>query len=215
MPAHTRRPTELERQLQELLDHPLYARVVSMLAKEIGRRMRMQADDARRYVLSAIGDPEVLSEIYRVFVHVRDSDSAQGANELRVISRRHVVKLMRKDAIRPRHQSLSSWEVDLDGALRSLYTLGEGELQLRDRELREDLKRVLARFADEGPTQSRQAGLLRLVLEGVPYEELQARLAIRSVNAARVRVQKAKDALRKFIELEWPGLRAHIAPEGG
>jgi hypothetical protein len=215
MPEYTRRPTELERQLQELLDDALYARVVSVLAKEIGRRMRMQADDARRYVLSAIGDPPVLREIYDVFTRVRDSDSAQGADALRLISRRHVLKLMRKDAIRPRHQSFSSWEVDLDGALRSLYTLGEGERQLQDRQLREHVNLVLARFAAVGPAQSRQADLLRLLLEGVSYKELLVRLEIPSENAARVRAHEAKIALRKFIEVEWPGLRAHVAPEGG
>jgi len=186
-----------DQQLVALLADALFERILRLVAREVVTRWHTSWPDARRLVLSAIGEPAVLAGIH-------DAWFAAGERGLaKVIVRRRVLDLLAKDA-RPRwHTELPNDPDVSSGELR----LDRFEADVRHASVAriaactivERVRHALDCFAAQGSVQRRQAHLLqRYDLDEVTYAALSAELAC-STTALRVRVHKARIALLKHI----------------
>jgi DNA-directed RNA polymerase specialized sigma24 family protein len=183
--------------------------LIGLVAKEVMYHWNVPHATAAGFVLSAIGEPATLLCIYNAWRAARRAEASFGLPK--VIIRRRVIDLLRKEA-RPRalapltaiHESDATRGSAADRALSDLDTfhggLGDdprGEVELR--QATERLLTAMACFASQGESQRRQAQLLRrYVLDDVNYAKLSAELSC-TENACRVRVHKARLALRKHI----------------
>jgi hypothetical protein len=213
MLEHTSTIREVDRQLAELLADPGYARVFRLLTGEVRRRWQMGLRDARRIVLSAIGDPVALASIYAATMQARDAGRKPVLAG--VISRRRVIDLLRKDAARPRHRPLpiGQQEIERDPGFRTLSTSGDDapDVQIQRSQAGEYVRRTLASFAEQGLDCARQANLLRRrVFDGASYQELAVELGCNE-NALRGRFCAAKKAFRQFLKDRDPARRNAVA----
>lgn len=187
-------------QLEELLDNQEFLKIVDLVAKEVMRFWNIPYQAARSFVLSAIGEPETLSRIHGAWSAARQTGERGLA---KLIVRRRVIDLLRKDARPGHHCSLPTTADAIDAAPVS-STFGDlvqrdPRIQLELQQIIERVRGALACFAAQGRIQERQARLLhRYALDDESYAELAAELAS-SEGALRVRVHKAMLALRKHI----------------
>lgn len=206
---------EVDRQLAELLADPAYAKVLRRLAGEASRRWHITLEDARRSVLSAIGEPTTLQRIHEAVRHARATGNLGYPT---VITRNSLLKLLCKDAVRPRHHPLPSVEqdLDIDQTWTSLSSPSEEEplAQLQDLQARGQVRRVLAEFATKNRVSARQANLLRRrLLDGVSYEDLAAELKS-NYTALRSRFHAAKRRFLQYVNDHHPELRELLAHWG-
>jgi DNA-directed RNA polymerase specialized sigma24 family protein len=205
-------------QLEELLDNQEFLRIVDLVAKEVMRFWNIPYTAARSFVLSAIGEPETLSRIHSAWSAARQTGELGLA---KLIVRRRVIDLLRKDA-RPSHHCSLPATADAIDATPAPATFGD--LVQRDPRLQLELQQIIhmvrgavACFAAQGRIQERQARLLhRYALDDESYADLAAELGS-SAGALRVRVHKAMLALRKHIQACHPELedlleRDHRSP---
>jgi DNA-directed RNA polymerase specialized sigma24 family protein len=197
--------TSTRDQFDDLLGDSAFRRTVDLIAKEVYHIWNVSDSDAQGFVLSAIGEPATLACVHAAFSPKRNLSLA------RVIIRRRVIDLLRKDARPTNHCSLSG------AGMHSAELAGPPELcsELRDstprgqlelRQVTAMVRTALGRFAVQGPRQRQQAMLLqRYVLDEVDYAELSAELMC-SKAALRVRVHKAIAALRKYVRAHHPEL---------
>jgi hypothetical protein len=194
-----RMPISCTRQLEELRADAGFLKVVDLVTKEVMRHWNASHQVAHGFVLSAIGEPATLSTIYQAWSLAKHSGEGLGLAKL--IVRRRVVDLLRKDARRTEHSSLPAPDGEKDKLLGEFNDLVQRnpQVQLELQEIIQMVRSALACFARQGWIQQRQAQLLqRYALEEASYGELSAELAC-SENALRVRVHKAMHALRKHI----------------
>ncbi len=192
-------------QLDELLGNSGFLKTVDLVTKEVYHVWNVSDRDAYGVVLSAIGEPATLA-----CVHAALSPTPNIALA-RVIIRRRVIDLLRKDARPNHHCSLSPSAADgaePDCPPGSLDDLLEStpRVQLEIRQIADRVRTALDGFAAQGDKQQQQAQLLqRHVLEEVGYADLSVELTC-SKNALRVRVHKAITALRKYVQTCHPEL---------
>jgi DNA-directed RNA polymerase specialized sigma24 family protein len=170
---------------------------------------------ARGFVLSAIGEPETLACIHNAWVRAKQNGESLGL--AKVIMRRRVIDLLRKDARQPNHCSLpmASDATEMNRTLDSFDDLVQRDprVQLELRQVIHMVRAAVACFATQGRAQQRQAQLLqRYALDEVKYADLRVELAC-SESALRVRVYKAMLALRKHIQECHPELEDLLARE--
>jgi DNA-directed RNA polymerase specialized sigma24 family protein len=188
------------RQLDELFADPAFVKIVDLVAKEVMRLWGVPHAAAHGFVVSAIGEPETLACIHNAWSVATSTGENFGL--VKVIIRRRVIDLLRKDARQANHCSLPT-TVD---AIDTDRTPAFHELVQRDPRLQLELQQIIRMvrgaldcFSTQGEIQDRQARLLqRYALDEVQYSVLSAELAC-SESALRVRVHKAMLALRKHI----------------
>jgi len=195
-------------QLDALLEEPGFRKIIELVVKEVTRSWNMRGTVARGFVFSAIGEPETLACIYRAWSLAKRNGESYGL--AKVIIRRRVIDLLRKDARQANHSSLplTTAGLEADGALDSFHDLVQrnprAELELR--QVIEMVRSAVACFEAQGGTQQRQAQLLRrYALDDVDYSELAVELVC-SEGALRVRVHKAMVALKRHIRECHPDL---------
>jgi DNA-directed RNA polymerase specialized sigma24 family protein len=188
------------RQLDELFADPGFASIVDLVAGEVMRLWAVPHAAAHGFVVSAIGEPDTLACIHNAWSVAASTGENFGL--VKVILRRRVIDLLRKDARHANHCSLPT-TVD---AIDTERTPGFHELVQRDPRLQLELQQIIRMvrgaldcFSTQGEIQGRQARLLRrYALDEIGYTALSSELAC-SENALRVRVHKAMLALRKHI----------------
>jgi DNA-directed RNA polymerase specialized sigma24 family protein len=193
-------PPPCNRQLDELFAAPGFARIVDLVVREVMRLWGIPHAAAHGFVVSAIGEPDTLACIHNAWSVATSTGENLGL--VKVIIRRRVIDLLRKDARQVNHCSLPT-TVD---AIDSDRTPGFHELVQRDPRLQLELQQIIQMvrgaldcFSTQGEIQDRQARLLRrYALDEVGYTTLSAELAC-TESALRVRVHKAMLALRKHI----------------
>lgn len=193
-----------------LLADPSFVRIIDLVANEVVRLWSVPHSVARGFVLSAIGEPETLAGIYSAWSVA--NQSGDGLGLAKVIVRRRVIDLLRKDARQANHDSLPETPEagEMERALGAFHGAVERDprAQLELQQVIQRVRRALACFATQGATQRRQAQLLQShVLDEGGYKALSVQLAC-SENALRVRVHKAMFALRRHI------LECHADLEG-
>lgn len=189
-----------KQQLGELFEDPGFLKIIELITKEVVRFWSVPPEAARGFVLSAIGEPETMACIHDTWSRAKQTGKLGLA---KVIIRRRVIDLLRKDARPTHHYSLPG---AADAAELERMPGSFDELLQRDPRVQLELQQVirmvrgaLACFAMQGQVQRRQAQLLhRYVLDDVDYSELAVELASPE-GALRVRVHKAMLALRKHI----------------
>lgn len=195
----------MRHQLNELLGNSGFLKTVDLISKEVYHVWNVPDRDAYGVVLSAIGEPATLA-----CVHAALSPN-QNLALAKVIIRRRVIDLLRKDARPNNHCSLPSCAADGPephcpaGAFDDpLESTPRGQLEVR--QVVSMVRIALDGFAAQGHKQQQQAQLLkRYVLDEVGYEELSVELTC-SKSALRVRVHKAILALRRYVEADHPEL---------
>ena len=175
--------------------------MIELVAKEVMSTWRLPCKAARGFVFSAIGVPATLVSIHRAWVLARRAGKSLGLAKL--IIRRRVIDLLRKDARQANHCSLSTAPTVTEASEGpdSFHDLMERDprAQLELRQITEMVRGALACFESQGRTQQRQARLLRrYALEDMDYAELAEELGS-SEGALRVRVHKAMIALKRHI----------------
>jgi DNA-directed RNA polymerase specialized sigma24 family protein len=194
-------------QLDELLEDPSFLKLVELIAKEVMRFWSVPHKAARGFVLSAIGEPETLASLYDTWIQAKQTGELGLA---KVILRRRVIDLLRKDA-RPGHHCSLPATADAAEPERCAGTFDElvqrsPRTQLELQQVIHMVRRALACFAAQGQVQQRQAQLLhRYALDDADYAELAVELAS-SEGALRVRVHKAMLAFRRHIQVCHPEL---------
>jgi len=195
-------------QLDALLEEPGFLKIIELVVKEVTRSWNLPGTVARGFVVSAIGEPETLACIYRAWSLANRNGESFGL--AKVIIRRRVIDLLRKDARQINHSSLplTTAGLEADGALDSFHDLVQrnprAELELR--QVIEMVRSAVTCFESQGRTQQRQAQLLRrYALDDVDYAELAVELVC-SEGALRVRVHKALVALKRHIRECHPDL---------
>ncbi|HEX8110878.1 MAG TPA: hypothetical protein VF516_24265 [Kofleriaceae bacterium] len=192
-------------QLDELLGNSGFLKTVDLITKEVYHVWNVSDRDAYGVVLSAIGEPATLA-----CVHAALSPN-QNIALAKVIIRRRVIDLLRKDARPNNHCSLSPPAADgtepdcAPGSFGDpLESTPRGQLEVR--QIVNRVRTALDEFAAQGDKQQQQAQLLqRYVLDEVGYADLSVELTC-SKNALRVRVHKAITALRKYVQSCHPEL---------
>jgi hypothetical protein len=191
-----------ERQLEDLLEDPSFLKTIELVTKEVMGRWSLSHKAAHGFVISAIGEPETLACIHRAWFLARSTGANLGLPK--VIIRRRVIDLLRRDTRKTSHCSLPATidAIDTDRTLAFHELLQRSpRAQIELRQIIQMVRGALACFARQGRTQARQAQLLRrYALDEVNYAELTAELAC-SENALRVRVHKAMLALRRHIHV--------------
>lgn len=196
-----------EDRLQDLLRDPGFLKVVDLVASEVMRCWNVPRRTAHGFVLSAIGEPETLGRIHDAWILARNTGENPGL--AKVIVRRRVIDLLRREARQTNHCSLPAAvdadEIDAALAFHELLQRSP-RAQLELQQIIQLVRSAVACFATQGRIQKRQAQLLRrYALDEVPYPELSIELAC-SENALRVRVHKAMLALRRHIGVCHPEL---------
>ena len=207
MSEATQSRMSLEDQLEDLLGDPGFVKVVDLVAKEVVRYWNVPQRTAHGFVLSAIGEPETLGCVHHAWLLARNASDSPGL--AKVIVRRRVIDLLRRDARQTNHCSLppaaEAMEIDTALAFNELMERSP-RAQLELQQLVRMVRGALACFATQGRTQARQAQLLRrYALDEVQYSDLSVELTC-SENALRVRVHKAMLALRRHIGVCHPEL---------
>ncbi|HEX7840766.1 MAG TPA: hypothetical protein VF469_24985 [Kofleriaceae bacterium] len=191
----------------DLLQDPGFLKVIDLVANEVMRYWNVPHRTAHGFVLSAIGEPETLGRIHHAWILARNTGGNPGL--AKVIVRRRVIDLLRRDARQTNHCSLpAAADADeIDAALAFDELLQRSpRAQLELQQIIWLVRGALACFATQGRIQERQAQLLRrYALDEVQYSELSMELAC-SENALRVRVHKAMLALRRHIGVCHPEL---------
>lgn len=203
-----------EQQLEELLGDPDLLKIVHLVTREVARCWNVAESAAHGLVLSAIGEPTTLACVYDAWSSARNA--GEKPRLAKVIIRRRVIDLLRKDARPSNHHSLatvatSPMETETAlGALDDRFAYNP-QLQLELQQAIEMVRSALACFAAQGRIQGRQAQLLqRHILDEIDYRELSAELTC-SENALRVRVCKAMLALRRHVRMCHPELECLLA----
>ena len=191
-------------QLDALRDHAEFPRLVRGAATEVMRAWDVPRKTAAGLVMSAVGEPRTLDSLHQSWF----SPDGNAVGLAKVIVRRRVLDLLRKDVRRPHHESLPLAADQIDRALGSLADDAQHDprAQAELNQLVAMVRAALQSFATLGPIQARQAELLqRYALDEVEYPVLAAQLAC-TQNALRVRIHKAMRALRRYIEAWYPEL---------
>jgi len=198
-----------EQQLEEFLEDPDLLKIVHLVTKEVARGWNVAEGLAHGFVLSAIGEPIVLACVYNAWLSARNA--GEKPRLAKVIIRRRVIDLLRKEARPNNHHSFamapeSSMETETAlGAFDDRFGCNP-QIQLELRQMIEMVRSALACFAAQGCAQRRQAQLLeRHVLDETGYRELSTKLTC-SENALRVRVCKAMFSLRRHVRACHPEL---------
>ncbi|HEX3766218.1 MAG TPA: hypothetical protein VHW23_46315 [Kofleriaceae bacterium] len=188
------------RQLDQLFADLAFTKTIDLVARDVMRLWGVPHAAAHGFVVSAIGEPDTLACIHNAWSVAMSTGENFGL--VKVIIRRRVIDLLRKDARQSNHCSLPTTidAIDID------RTPGFHELVQRDPRLQLELRQIIQMvrgaldcFSTQGEIQDRQARLLRrYALDEVQYCVLSAELAC-SETALRVRVHKAMLALRKHI----------------
>jgi DNA-directed RNA polymerase specialized sigma24 family protein len=201
------RNQQLEEQLEELLADPGYQKLIVALAKHVMSLWGFPFPDARRYVLSAIGEPKALSEIHAAFVSAKNGgDKTYPA----LFSRRRVIDLMRRDARKVGHISLPEESEGHGEALTSHHSAShcDVEEELQRHQFNEMIRRAVERFGQKSKTRRRQANLLqRRVFDEVDYSTLSEELTCNR-DALRVRMHAAMRAFYRYIRRCHPDIEA-------
>jgi len=203
-------PTQsCEHQLEELLGDPEFSKIIDLTAKEVMRSRRASREATRSFVLSAIGEPKALADIYDAWCSARATGGSLGLTK--VIIRRRAIDLLRKEAdptgyaLRSEERHIASTDWTLGVFDDSVQRDSRAQLELQ--QLIQRVRDALARFADRGMTQQRQAHLLRRhILDEVNYSDLSIELGC-SQGALRMRVYKAMHALHRYVQEYHPELR--------
>jgi DNA-directed RNA polymerase specialized sigma24 family protein len=191
-------------QLDELLANSDFLKTVDLIAREVYHVWNVSGRDAYRVVLSAIGEPATLACVHAALSPTPNLPLAK------VIIRRRVIDLLRKDARPNNHCSLPPAVEDAEPA----YPAGGFDellgstprLQLEGRQVVCMVRTALDGFAAQGDKQHQQAQLLqRYMIDEVGYAALSVELTC-SKNALRVRVHKAIMALRRYVQTSHPEL---------
>jgi DNA-directed RNA polymerase specialized sigma24 family protein len=189
-----------DQQLEELQDDREFRKILDLVTREVTRSWSVSCNVARGFVLSAIGEPDTLAQIHRAWFLAKKN--GEGLGLAKVIVRRRVIDLLRKDRRQTDHASLPSVDaLEAGESFASFHDHVERNphLQLELRQAIEMVRSALVCFATQGGVQHRQARLLeRYALDETPYAEL-GREMVCTENALRVRVHKAMLALRKHI----------------
>jgi DNA-directed RNA polymerase specialized sigma24 family protein len=187
-------------QLEELQGDQEFQKVFELVTKEVMRSWSISSRVARSFVLSAIGEPETLASIHRAWFTARKNGDSLGL--AKVIVRRRVIDLLRKDRRQADHCSMPTAEaLESDSSFGSFNDLLQRNphVQVELRQVIEMVRGALSCFATQGRVQRKQAQLLqRYALDEATYAELGPELSC-SESALRVRVHKAMLALRKHI----------------
>jgi hypothetical protein len=193
------RELSLTKQLDELLGDRRFHQLVDVCARDLRFMASLPSEAARRrFVFSAIGEPRTITLIHELWV----SDRFRVA---KMIMRRRVIDLLRKDGARPRHPSLQEIEVE-DAVALVADDAPPADVQIEQHRLVQNVRDALESFANEGAKQRMQAQLLeRLVLDGVSYQDVASDLEC-NVGALRVRLYAAKQALVRHIQNRHPEL---------
>jgi DNA-directed RNA polymerase specialized sigma24 family protein len=189
-----------EDQLKELLGDIGFLRTIDFVAHEAMANWRMPYDAAFRTVLSAIGHPRHLADVWEAW-----TDNHKGL--ARTILRRRLIDLFRKEAARPGHSSFPLSEEGENTGCGVPDTDATDPLRLlHDARVIRGIQAAVASFAARGKRQQRQAFLLqRRIIDDASYAELSVEFGC-SPGALRVRVHKAISALRKHIAECHPSL---------
>ena len=99
-------------QLDDLLGEPDFLRIIELISKETMRSWSIPCSVARGLVLSAIGEPETLARIHDAWFLAKQNGESPGL--AKVIVRRRVIDLLRKDARQTNHCSLPSVEEPIE-----------------------------------------------------------------------------------------------------
>jgi DNA-directed RNA polymerase specialized sigma24 family protein len=193
-------PSPCDRHLDELFTDSRFGKIVDLIAREVMRLWAVPHAAAHGFVVSAVGDPDTLACIHNAWSVAASTGESFGL--VKVILRRRVIDLLRKDARQANHCSLPT-TVD---AIDTERTPAFHELVQRDPRLQLELQQIIRMvrgaldcFSTQGEIQDRQARLLRrYALDEIGYTALSSELAC-SESALRVRVHKAMLALRKHI----------------
>lgn len=193
-------PPLCNRQLDELFADPAFVKTIDLVAKEVMRLWGVPHAAAHGFVVSAIGEPETLACIHNAWSVATSTGENFGL--VKVIIRRRVIDLLRKEARQANHCSLPTTvdaiDIDRTPAFHELVQR-DPRLQLELQQIIRMVRGALDCFSTQGEIQDRQARLLRrYALDEVQYSALSAELAC-SESALRVRVHKAMLALRKHI----------------
>jgi hypothetical protein len=187
-------------QLEELLGDSSFLKIIELITKEVMRFWNLSHATASGFTLSAIGDPETLAGVHGAWFLAKRTGERLGLTK--VIIRRRVIDLLRRDARQSNHCSLPAAvePLESDAALAFDELLQRSpRAQLEFQQIIQLVRGALTCFATQGRIQERQARLLRRhALDEVQYSELSVELAC-SANALRVRVHKAMHALRRHI----------------
>lgn len=193
--------------LDDLLGDSGFRKVIDLVTLEVTRHWNVSRGTAHGFVLSAIGEPETLGSIHNAWLLARSPGESPGLAKL--IVRRRVIDLLRRDARQSGHCSLpASTEVEAADPALAFNDLLERSprAQLELQQIVRMVRGALACFAGQGRIQQRQAHLLqRYALDEVHYAALSTELES-SENALRVRVHKAMLALRRHIGVCHPEL---------
>jgi RNA polymerase sigma factor (sigma-70 family) len=194
-------PTE---ELYELLRDEHITRHLYTCAKQVEHSADLPYRLAHGYVMSAIGDPPVVEALHRARSNGRFGLA-------RLIIRRRVLDLLRRDGRRAHHLSLHDSDADAESVVAEDAT---PDVQVEQREIVSNVRSALASFAQQGPMQHRQAQLLRRsVLDEASARELSAELGCNE-KALRVRLHSAKAALLRHVQTCRPELEyLATAPE--
>lgn len=191
---------DLDGKLARLLADPGFRKAIDGAAREAVANWGVPLDEARRAVLSGIGDPGALGPIHDAWI-------AGKTGLAKVIVRRRMLDRFAEDARRANHRSIAL-AVDADlGLAASRVDAGPGVLErlVVDQAIEHALA-ALTCFAALGDKQHEQAALLRrYFIDETPYPQLSSELAC-SRPALRVRVCKALRSLRTHIASHHPEL---------
>ena len=90
--------------LEELLRDSDFLKIIDLLTKEVMWSWSVPTKVARGFVLSAIGEPQTLARIYNAWLWAKHNGKSLGPAKLLI--RRHVIDLVRRDARPQDHASL-------------------------------------------------------------------------------------------------------------
>jgi DNA-directed RNA polymerase specialized sigma24 family protein len=187
--------------LRELFAEPEFQRIVDLVSREVARSWSIDGKTARDFVMSALGEPDVLRRIHTAWFVARQLGTSLGL--AKVIIRRRVIDLLRRDARPSSHGTLAvADDAGLEAAFEAPHQVRpvDPRLRLQLLELAHRLRCAIDCFATQGKTQQRQAQLLRrYALDEASYADLSIELAC-SENALRVRVHKAMRAFRNHVD---------------
>jgi len=184
--------------LTALLADCKFLKVIDGSAREAVINWGVTLAEARRTVLSGLGEPRQLAQIYDAWISGKTALA-------KVIVRRRMLDLFSDDARRPNHNSLPDVDHAGLGGFAADPQANPLERLLAAQTIEAALA-ALACFAAIGGRQREQAELVRRrFIEEAPYAQLSTELGC-TQNALRVRLFKALEALRKHIAKDHPEL---------
>ena len=189
---------DLDAKLTALRADYKFLKAIEGTAREAAANWHVSLEEARRTVLSGLGEPNALEQVHGAWITGKTALA-------KLILRRRMLDRFGEDARRPNHRSLAPVEDGDVGLGRFGADTGPSPFeQLAAGQVVECALDALACFAAKGDKQHDQADLLRRYFsEETPSAQLSAELACSQV-ALRVRVCKALKALRKHIRKYHP-----------